>query len=92
MTDEIADDLSRVREWAEGKIAQGTEPPWAFKRYTELVTLLSDILEARAATISLEDSLRLESHREPDLPPSENIRSIDSARSRPVVRRVRLPM
>jgi hypothetical protein len=92
MTDETTDDLIRVRHWAERKIAQGTEPPWAFRRYTDLIALLSDILESRAATISLEDSLRLQEHPEPALPQAENIRHIDSARRRRAVTSIRLPM
>jgi hypothetical protein len=31
------DDLVRVRAWAQEKIAQGSEPPWAWFQYMKLV-------------------------------------------------------
>jgi hypothetical protein len=92
-TDGMDAKLREVREWAEGKIAQCQEPPWAQKRYQDLIALLDEILASRAATISLEDSLRLQAHQVPDLPRSDRIRHISDARSRrgrPL--KIRLPM
>jgi hypothetical protein len=84
--------LKEVLDWAEKKIAQGTEPPWAWKRYMDLIVLLNEIIASRTATISLEDSLRLQVHQEPDHPLPAGIRHIDTARRRRAVLRARLPM
>jgi hypothetical protein len=89
---EIQDQLNAVKEWAKEKIAQGKEPPWATVQYNKLINVVTDILAAQAVTISLEDSLLLESRREPAPPQGANIRHIDSARRHPVVQRVRMPM
>jgi hypothetical protein len=88
----IEDDLRRVKVWAEDKIAQGQEPPWAFKHYTDLVVLLNAIMASQAATISLEDSLQLQEQRAPAPPLPAGIRHIDTARRRRVAIPVRLPM
>lgn len=86
------DDLVKVRAWAQGKLDALQEPPWATKRYKDLIALIDEIQASQAATISLEDSLRLEQRQAPALPQGENIRSIDSARPRPSTRPVTLPM
>jgi hypothetical protein len=88
----MKEELQKVRAWAEGKIAQGSEPPWAFSRYKDLIALLDDILASQAATISLEDSLQSQEHQEPDPLLAAGIRHIDSARRRRVAIPVRLPM
>lgn len=44
------DELSKVREWADGKIAQGAEPPWAWYQYMKLREALDALLAGMAAT------------------------------------------
>jgi hypothetical protein len=81
MTDE---ELNKMLAWAQGKIAAGEEPPWAYATYQQLIGALEKIIAGRAVTISLEDSLRLP---KPD-PLPEGVTHIDSARPVKVV----LPM
>lgn len=88
----MKDELAKVRNWAQSKLDAQTEPPWATRRYKDLVALIDEILASQAATISLEDLLRLEAHQAPALPQGENIRHIDSARRRHTATKVRLPM
>lgn len=85
-------ELEHVRDWALRKIAQGEEPPWAQKRYSDLVALLNEIIQSRAATISLEDSLQLQKQQARDHQLAAGIRHIDSARRRLSAMKVQLPM
>jgi hypothetical protein len=49
MTDLKLDDLLRTRNWARKKIAQGTEPAWAFEAYQRLIKLLDEVLSSGRA-------------------------------------------
>ena len=85
--------LKEVRAWAQSKLDARTEPPWAVEQYQNLISTLDEILAARAVTISPEeDSRRSALRRERGLPQGANIRRIDTARRRPAVLRVRMPM
>lgn len=44
------EDLQRVRDWADAKIATGEEPPWAWFQYMKLRETLDAILAGMAAT------------------------------------------
>ncbi len=44
------DELQKVREWADGKIATGVEPPWAWFQYMKLRETLDAILGGMDAT------------------------------------------
>lgn len=53
------DDLMRVREWADGKLATGDEPPWAWYQYMKLRETLDAIIggmDASSPTASLQQS------------------------------------
>ncbi len=53
------DDLERVREWANAKLATGEEPPWAWYQYMKLRETLDAILagmDAKCVVTVPEDS------------------------------------
>jgi len=50
------DELMRVREWADSKLATGDEPPWAWYRYMQLREALDAILQGASATRPMESS------------------------------------
>jgi hypothetical protein len=88
----MKDELAKIRAWAQAKIDAGQEPPWAWKTYKDLIEVVDEILAGQAATITLEDSLRLQDQSECVPPLSGNIVRIDSARRRSAPQRIRLPM
>lgn len=57
------DELQRVRDWADGKISTGVEPPWAWFQYMKLREVLDQILIGMAATRT-ESLPRSEPHSE----------------------------
>ena len=44
-------DLEHMRAWADGKIASGAEPPWAWYQYMKLRETLDAILDGMSATM-----------------------------------------
>ncbi len=44
------DELQKVRDWVDGKLAAGQEPPWAWFQYMKLRETLDQILAGTAAT------------------------------------------
>jgi hypothetical protein len=42
--------LELCRHWAEGRVATGNEPPWAWYQYMKLIETVSAIQTSRAAT------------------------------------------
>ena len=66
-------ELQKVREWAEGKIAQGSEPPWAWFQFMKLVETIRALEAGMAATVSqTENSQQSEVHQR------AHIRLVDS--------------
>lgn len=47
---DIQNDLQRVREWADDKLATGAEPPWAWFQYMKLREVVDQLLCGMAAT------------------------------------------
>ena len=45
----MREELERIREWADAKIAAGQEPPWAWYQYMKLRETLDAILAGMAA-------------------------------------------
>lgn len=43
------EELQRVRDWADEKIATGVEPPWAWFQFMKLREVLDEILAGQAA-------------------------------------------
>ena len=37
------EELQAMREWAQGKIATGAEPPWAWYQYMKLIEAIAEI-------------------------------------------------
>jgi hypothetical protein len=44
--------LQEIREWAEQKIAQGSEPPWAWYQYMKLVETIRALEAGMDATVN----------------------------------------
>lgn len=85
-------DLQRIQEWAEAKIAQGNEPPWAWYQYMKLIETIRSLRNGIAAvTTQTENSPQSAEH------PGAHLRLVDStdrqdnARHRPVGLPVQLP-
>lgn len=88
----MREELVKIQAWAQAKIEAGQEPPWAWKTYKDLIEAIDQILASQDATITLEDSLRLQDLSACAPQPSANIVRIDTARRRSTVIAVRLPM
>jgi|HubBroStandDraft_5_1064220.scaffolds.fasta_scaffold649930_2 hypothetical protein len=43
------DDLRKVREWAQDELDAEHEPPWATRRYLQVVVLIDEMLASRAS-------------------------------------------
>lgn len=54
------EELARVQSWAEEKIAQGSEPPWAWYQYMKLIEAINAIAGGRTVTQPTEASQRPE--------------------------------
>lgn len=87
----MREDLQKIRDWADAKIATGEEPPWAWYQYMKLCETLDAILAGMAATTT--ESLR----QSPDNP-DVHLRLVDStcqqdtAQHHPVGLPVQMPM
>ena len=46
----MKEQLEQVREWADGKLAAGEEPPWAWFQYMKLREVLDQILDGMDTT------------------------------------------
>lgn len=85
--------LREVREWAEQKIAQGSEPPWAWYQYMKLIETIRALEAGMAATIS-----QTESSQQSEARPGAHLRLVDAkyppddAQHRPAGLPVQLPM
>lgn len=44
------EDLDRVKQWAKEKVAQGSEPPWAWYQYMKLIETIDAIRKGQNAT------------------------------------------
>jgi len=56
MRESISNDLSRIQKWAQEKIAQGDEPPWAWYQYMKLIETINALLVGQDATQPMESS------------------------------------
>jgi hypothetical protein len=50
MSETISNDLMRIQQWAQEKIAQGSEPPWAWYQYMKLIETINALRTGQAAT------------------------------------------
>jgi hypothetical protein len=62
MTDSIANDLNRIQNWAQEKIAQGSEPPWAWYQYMKLIETINALRAGQKATQPTVSSPQSEKH------------------------------
>ncbi len=91
MENVTGEELERVRRWAKEKIAQGSEPPWAWYQYMKLIETIQALTAGMAATVTRESSKQSESH------PGAHLRLVDStdqpddAQHHPVGLPVQLP-
>lgn len=58
--------LALCRDWAEDRVASGSEPPWAWYQYMKLIETVAAIQTSRAA-VSAGEPERLQAA--PDFPP-----------------------
>ena len=54
----MREELQKVRDWANEKLATGEEPPWAWFQYMKLRETLDQILAGQDATTSLPESAK----------------------------------
>lgn len=87
----MRDELERVREWAQAKLATGEEPPWAWYQYMKLRETLDAIL-AGMDSVTTESSQQLAQQPETHLRLVDSTGPQDSARRRPAGLPTQLPM
>ena len=64
--------LELCRHWAEGRVATGTEPPWAWYQYMKLIETVTAIQTSRAAASpSGGGTLALREHATPSRPKAD---------------------
>lgn len=87
----IKRDLGRIREWAQGKIKAGSEPPWSWYQYMKLIEAADAILEGMTIVTTV-NSRQSEPQRgkRPRLVGATYRQ--DTAPPRPIGTKVRLPM
>jgi hypothetical protein len=92
MPESIANDLTRVQKWAQEKIAQGSEPPWAWYQYMKLIETINALRAGHDVTQPMASSPQSEKH------PGAHLRLVgstdpqDDAQRRPAETPVLLPM
>ncbi len=59
----MREELERVRQWANDKLATGEEPPWAWYQYVKLRETLDAILSGMDAVTTPESSQQSAAHR-----------------------------
>ncbi len=62
--EKAARQLQDVRQWAKDKIADGSEPPWAWYQYMKLIETADAILAGSACTTTTESSQQLGPHQD----------------------------
>ncbi len=84
------DELQKMRDWADGKIAGRQEPPWVWFQYMKLRETL-DALLAGMDCVTTESSLQSAEQSETYMRLVDPKDSQDSAQRRPVGLSTRLP-
>jgi hypothetical protein len=84
MEDSIANDLTRIHKWAQEKIAQGSEPPWAWYQYMKLIETINALLVGQESTRPMASSPESEKHLGAHLRLVGSTNQQDSARRHPV--------
>ncbi len=85
-------DLERVRDWAIQKLATGAEPPWSWYQLMKLREATEAILEGMAVTQPTAYSRGSAHHEDAGLQLVGSSDPQETARHRPALRRVPLPM
>jgi hypothetical protein len=86
------DDLVRVQKWAKEKIAQGSEPPWAWYQYMKLIETIQALVAGMDCTVSQTENSPQSAKR-----PDAHLRLVDptdrqdNARHHPAGMPVNLP-
>ena len=87
----MRDELQKIRDWADEKIATGSEPPWAWFQYMKLRETADQILAGMGATTT-ECSLQSEARSGGRLRLVDEAYQPDNAQSHPSDSPVQLPM
>ncbi len=85
------DELLKVRDWANDKMATGAEPPWAWSMYSTLSKTIDSIVAGSDAVATTANSLEPERHQGNALRLVADNSSQDIARHRLGPPPVRLP-
>lgn len=87
----MREELEKIREWADSKIASGSEPPWAWYQYMKLRETVDAILGGIAATLQTANLQESERRRDVGLRLVESKNPQDTALRRPAGIPTRLP-
>lgn len=87
----MREELEKIREWADSKIASGSEPPWAWYQYMKLRETVDAILGGIAATLQTANLQESERRRDVGLRLVESKNPQDTALRRPAGIQTRLP-
>ena len=75
--------LELCRHWAEGRVATGNEPPWAWYQYMKLIETVSAIQTSRAAaSLSGAGTLAVGGRPAPSRPKRDPVADIGAQRRR----------
>src|SRR5262245_8997113 len=74
--------LELCRHWAEGRVATGNEPPWAWYQYMKLIETVSAIQTSRAAVPTSETKPATRERPAPSRPKRDPIADIGAQRRR----------
>jgi len=86
-----AEDLARIRGWAKEKIAQGSEPPWAWYQYMKLIETIQALEAGMAAVTTRESSPQSAEHLDAHLRLVGSTDQRDTAQHRPAGLPTQLP-
>ncbi|HEY3516015.1 MAG TPA: hypothetical protein VGL98_03130 [Gammaproteobacteria bacterium] len=74
--------LALCRDWAEGRVASGNEPPWAWYQYMKLIETVTAIQTSRAAVSAGAGELARAQAPAPESPPKRDAVADIGARRR----------
>ncbi len=90
--EEAAKHLEQIREWAQKKIQDGHEPPWAWYQYMKLVETVAAILAGMKVTNPKENLPRSVQHQGTSLRLVESTCQKDTSRSHQDTEEPQMPM
>ena len=87
----MEDQLAKIREWAQGRLDDLQQAPWAARRSQHVIALIDEMLAAQAADPAARENSRRQPERAVRCQPRRgNVIQLDTVRRRRTVNRVRL--